>query len=94
MTRHTVHFTGHVQGVGFRYTTAQIASRYQVVGYVQNLRDGRVRLVAEGAPDQVGAFVREVVQWMNRHIKDYSVTEEPATGEFGQPGLDSLTIRR
>ena len=48
MIRNTVHYTGHVQGVGFRYTTTTIAGKHNVAGYVQNLPDGRVRLVAEG----------------------------------------------
>jgi acylphosphatase len=39
-------YTGRVQGVGFRYSTKQIASGYEVVGTVKNLPDGRVELQA------------------------------------------------
>lgn len=39
-------YSGRVQGVGFRYTTKQIASGYEVVGTVKNLPDGRVELQA------------------------------------------------
>ena len=91
--RYTVHFSGRVQGVGFRYRTINIASRYQVSGIVENLPDGRVRLVAEGSQEEVSAFVREIVQWMGRNIRDYTVDPGPATGEFGVPGLDALTVR-
>jgi acylphosphatase len=94
MTRFTVHFRGNVQGVGFRYTTAQIASRYPVTGFVENLPDGRVRLVAEADREQLGALVREILQWMNRHVREHTIDEGPATGEFGRPGLDRLKIRR
>ena len=46
--RATVQYSGDVQGVGFRYTAVTIARGYNVSGYVQNLSDGRVRLVVEG----------------------------------------------
>ena len=38
------HYSGHVQGVGFRYQTLQVAKGFEVSGYVQNLADGRVLL--------------------------------------------------
>jgi acylphosphatase len=39
-----VYYSGHVQGVGFRYTVKRIASGYEVTGWVKNLPDGRVEL--------------------------------------------------
>ena len=53
----TVHFSGRVQGVGFRYTVLQVARGYEVTGYVENLLDGRVLLVAEGTESEVAGFV-------------------------------------
>ena len=44
-----VRYEGDVQGVGFRYTVQGLASRLGVTGGVENLNDGTVRLVAEGA---------------------------------------------
>ena len=40
---HTIFFSGRVQGVGFRYATAQVARQFEVAGFVANLPDGRVR---------------------------------------------------
>ncbi len=51
-----VHYSGRVQGVGFRYTAKQVAAGYEIVGTVRNLSDGRVELVAEGARDELEAF--------------------------------------
>jgi acylphosphatase len=45
--------SGEVQGVGYRFFAQRVAARHQVVGYVRNLRDGRVEVLAEGAPENV-----------------------------------------
>ena len=39
---------GRVQGVGFRYYVMQAAQDYHLTGWVRNLYDGRVEVVAEG----------------------------------------------
>jgi acylphosphatase len=48
--------SGRVQGVGFRYFTQRTSARHQVRGYVKNLADGRVEVLAEGNPTAVEAF--------------------------------------
>ncbi len=50
--------TGRVQGVWFRNFTQKKATALGVVGYVENLDDGRVHLVAEGTPEQVAALLK------------------------------------
>ncbi len=81
--RSTVRYSGHVQGVGFRYTAHSIARGYRVTGYVRNLPDGRVELVAEGEPPETDAFLREVRERFFNHIRDERRDQGPATGEFG-----------
>jgi acylphosphatase len=80
--RHTVYYSGHVQGVGFRYTTHSIARGYQVTGYVRNLPDGRVEIVVEGDRDETNAFLQEVRNRLANHIRDERSDISPATGEF------------
>jgi acylphosphatase len=65
----TVFFTGHVQGVGFRYSTLQVAKEFDVAGVVQNLPDGRVQLEAEGRGSEVNAFVVAVAERMHGYIR-------------------------
>jgi acylphosphatase len=81
--RVTVLYSGRVQGVGFRYTTRSIAGRYVVVGYVRNLPDGRVELVAEGEWREVSEFLAAVRDHFQDHIRDEKQDEQPpADGEF------------
>ncbi len=80
--RWTVLFSGRVQGVGFRYTTAQVARDHPVEGAVRNLPDGRVELLAEGDPTHLQAFIEAIRRQMGGCIRDIHVDEGPATGEF------------
>lgn len=75
-------FKGHVQGVGFRYTTVAVARRFDVSGYVRNLPDGNVELVAEGRPQEVRPFVSALSEEMSGYINDVVSHEAPPTGEF------------
>jgi acylphosphatase len=63
MNRHRMHvfYSGHVQGVGFRFTVKQVAAGYEVTGTVRNLLDGRVELMAEGTKTELEAF-REAIR--------------------------------
>ena len=80
--RCTVYYSGHVQGVGFRYTTLSIARGYNVAGFVQNLPDGRVELVAEGEKHEIDAFLRDVRERFLNFIRKEQCDVGPATGEF------------
>jgi len=80
--RRRVLYSGHVQGVGFRYQTRAIAESHAVTGFVRNLSDGRVELVVEGRPEVVGAFLNEVARTMARNIDSAQVEVQPPTGQW------------
>jgi acylphosphatase len=81
--RMTAHFDGHVQGVGFRYTTVHLAADLNVRGYVQNEEDGSVTVVAEGPEDILLALLRRVKSsQLGRYIIRDAVSWSRATGEF------------
>jgi acylphosphatase len=68
---HTVvHFSGRVQGVGFRYHTFQISKEFEVAGYVKNLLDGRVIVEAVGSKDEVNAFIAEIQDRLGVFIRE------------------------
>jgi acylphosphatase len=73
-------FAGHVQGVGFRYTTHSLAQRFDVTGYVKNLPDGRVELVAEGAAAEVERFIGAVARQLAEHILTREESDETPRG--------------
>ena len=57
-----VFYEGRVQGVGFRYTVRQLAKGYDVKGWVRNLPDGRVELLAGGEAEEVREFLQAIRQ--------------------------------
>jgi acylphosphatase len=62
-------YSGRVQGVGFRYTAQRLSGNYAIGGYVRNLPDGRVELVAEGPEPDVDAFLHSVDRSMAGYIE-------------------------
>ena len=82
MIRQTVHYSGHVQGVGFRHTTSHLARDFAVTGYVRNLADGRVELVAEGERQEVGRFLAKLADHLASNIRSADQHESPATGKY------------
>lgn len=79
-----VHFSGRVQGVGFRYHTYQIAREFEVSGYVCNLADGRVLLEACGEESEVEGFIAEIEDRLSVFVrsteKEPIVPPEPFSG--------------
>ena len=82
--RRQVVYSGHVQGVGFRYTAQSVARGYEVAGFVRNMPDGRVELVAEGPLDQLNFFLEALAKRMGSHIHNMSSDHCPAIDEFAR----------
>lgn len=75
-------YSGRVQGVGFRATAVTLAQEFPVAGYVRNLADGQVELLAEGDRDQVIAFLAAVRGYWGQAIRDEDADWRPATGAY------------
>ena len=76
-------FKGRVQGVGFRYTVEGLSQKFDVTGFVENLKTGDVQLVAEGDEQELSAFLLAI---RNSHLKTYirdcEIEWTAPTGEF------------
>ena len=57
-----VFYQGRVQGVGFRYTVKALASEFDVSGWVRNLADGRVELLATSVDEEDDSGCRRCAQ--------------------------------
>jgi acylphosphatase len=75
-------FEGHVQGVGFRYQTLNIAKGFEVTGTVRNLSDGRVHLYAEGDEAEVRAFQSSVADNLDNFIRSVEIKTDKGTRAY------------
>ncbi|MBM7712563.1 acylphosphatase [Enterococcus xiangfangensis] len=78
--------TGRVQGVGFRYTTYQLALEIGLTGTVKNEADGSVTIEAVGTNEQIEQFITRLEKPQNpfakvKHIEQF---EDPAIKDFDQ----------
>jgi len=69
-------FRGHVQGVGFRYQTLDVAKGFDVSGFVRNEIDGSVTLEVEGEIQEVHEFIDAVVEELRSYIRESEETSE------------------
>ncbi len=82
-----VYYSGTVQGVGFRFTAERVARDLGLVGWIKNLYDGRVELVAEGDEEILQQLLDGINQHFKNYIRDTDITHSLATGEFKDFGL-------
>jgi acylphosphatase len=74
--------SGRVQGVFFRMETMRAAQRFNVCGWVRNLRDGTVQAVFEGEKSQVDAMLEWCKQGpANAQVTDVSTEVEAYAGD-------------
>jgi acylphosphatase len=74
---------GRVQGVAYRFFTEKFANRLGLTGWVKNLEDGRVEVLAEGPAESIGSFLDRLREGPSlAHVERFDVRREQATGEF------------
>ena len=81
-TRAHILYSGRVQGVGFRYTAKDFASDLGVSGWVKNLPDGRVEILAEGEKKLIEELIRQIDDHFLGYIKNKQIDYGKFSGEF------------
>jgi acylphosphatase len=89
MVRWVCFLSGRVQGVGMRYSVHRSAQQLPVTGFVENLDDGRVRIVAEGLPKTLDLLIESIQSFSPGAIRNIERHVAAATGEFA-----NFTIKR
>ncbi|MBI4343832.1 MAG: acylphosphatase [Candidatus Omnitrophica bacterium] len=84
-----VFYSGRVQGVGFRAMAEELACQLGVVGWIKNLRDGRVELLAESEEEKLEKFLEALrTSSMKNFIRQVEIAWGDATDTY-----DDFTIR-
>ncbi len=75
--------SGRVQGVGFRYHAQASARSYGITGFVRNLPDGTVHILACGSREQLQNFC-DLIRSGNSfsRVKTLSIEEIETTKEY------------
>lgn len=76
VARHII-FTGHVQGVGFRFTAHRMAHRHGLTGFVRNLMDGTVEMVAQGSAEDINDCIRDIRDSFGGYVKETVINDIP-----------------
>ena len=80
-------YSGSVQGVGFRYRTRSIATGYGLSGWVKNLPDGRVELVAQGSEK----ILEEFLDRLEKSFEGY-ISAKQISPRKPEDSLDGFSI--
>jgi acylphosphatase len=82
-TRAHIFLSGRVHGVAFRYFVQKWADSLAVTGWVRNLADGRVEVLAEGDEESMDIFLARLAEGPRMaRVEGFEVRRERATGEF------------
>lgn len=75
-------FFGRVQGVGFRFTALRTANRCELVGWVRNLPDGSVEMLAQGRKADIEQCLAEIKDYFSGYITEIKTDEVPTNPAY------------
>jgi len=81
VARHVV-FSGEVQGVGFRFTALNVATRCCLAGYVRNLANGMVEMLAQGSAEDIDDCIRDIQKSFADYIRETQVKDIPFDSKY------------
>lgn len=75
-------FRGNVQGVGFRFTAHRYARRHQLTGYVKNLPDGTVEMLAQGPEQSIQDCIDDLKNYFAGGIRSLDTQDLPPNPKY------------
>jgi acylphosphatase len=75
-------FVGQVQGVGFRFTAFNIANHRQLTGFVRNLPDGTVEMLAQGPAQIIDDCIQDIKERFSSYIRETKIKEIPFNPQY------------
>jgi acylphosphatase len=82
-------YEGRVQGVFFRATAVSIAADFDITGWVRNEPDGSVKLIIQGEPPTIDAYLDALHEAKRANIANITITPLDTTETF-----EGFTLRR
>ncbi len=75
-------FSGRVQGVGFRFTALNTANRNGLTGYVRNLPNGTVEMLAQGPEESIDDCVRDIEESFSEYVSRTDIQTVPTEAKL------------
>ena len=82
MTQAHIIFSGTVQGVGFRLTAQRYAGNLNITGWVKNLPNGTVEIVAEGPKEEIEKLCLYIEGYFEGYVLNKKIEWNDAQGCF------------
>jgi acylphosphatase len=75
---------GRVQGVGYRWFAIRAAKNHNILGWVRNLQNGSVEVLAEGDTSEITSFIEELkIGPFSAEVSKIEIVEEGQTETLG-----------
>jgi acylphosphatase len=83
VVRAHIFISGHVQGIGFRWWVRRLAQDLQLSGWVRNLSDGRVEVIAEGEKKKLTKLIELIKKGPEfSKVDEVGVSWKKSSGDF------------
>jgi acylphosphatase/uncharacterized protein YoxC len=89
MKKVTLHISGNVQRVGYRAKVMSIANALGIKGFIQNLPDGRAKIIAQGEQPELDKLI-QAINISNSLINVTNIEQEYSTSSDDYEGFNKV----